>query len=226
MSFEIAELLRTISIYTLPVLFAITLHEAAHGYAARHFGDHTAEREGRITLNPLAHIDPIGTLLMPAAIFVLSAGSFLFGYAKPVPVSFGMLRNPKKDMVWVALAGPGSNMAQAVLWASTLAVLVSLGYGSSDFLVEVSKAGIFVNLLVAVFNLLPLPPLDGGRVLVGLLPMRPALLLSRVEPWGIWIVLGLMLAGVLTSLWIRPLMEAGFQLVQLITWPLRALLGL
>ena len=170
---DISNLIQTVLIYALPVLFAITVHEAAHGYAARHFGDDTAYRMGRITLNPLKHIDPIGTILMPLMLYFATSGAFLFGYAKPVPVNFGNLRNPKRHMVWVALAGPGSNFIQAIGWAVVLWALVASGV-HERFFMEMARAGVLVNLVMWAFNLFPLPPLDGGRILVGLLPWRAA----------------------------------------------------
>lgn len=168
---DISNLIQTVLIYTLPVLFAITVHEAAHGYAARHFGDNTAYMMGRITLNPLKHIDPIGTILMPLVLYFATSGAFLFGYAKPVPVNFGNLRNPKRHMVWVALAGPASNFVQAVFWGLVLVGLIGAGV-QERFFIEMARAGMLVNLVMWAFNLFPLPPLDGGRILVGLLPGR------------------------------------------------------
>src|SRR3954462_14893307 len=150
-------------IYALPVLFAITVHEAAHGYVARYLGDNTAYSMGRVTLNPVKHIDPIGTIVMPLLLYFATHGAFLFGYAKPVPVNFGQLRHPKRDMVWVALAGPVSNFIQAILWALLFTVLVGVGVNERFFL-DMAKAGVLVNLVMWAFNLFPLPPLDGGRV--------------------------------------------------------------
>jgi Zn-dependent protease len=187
---DFANLIQTVAIYALPVLFAITVHEAAHGYAARYFGDPTAHMLGRISLNPMRHIDPVGTILMPLLLYFATSGAFLFGYAKPVPVNFGRLRNPKRDMVWVALAGPGANLAMAIGWTVLAYVLVALGTEERFFL-EMAQAGMLVNLVMFAFNLFPLPPLDGGRILVGLLPMRQAVAVSRVEPYGFFIVLAL-----------------------------------
>jgi Zn-dependent protease len=198
-------LIQTVLVYALPVLFAITVHEAAHGYAARHFGDNTAAMMGRITLNPVKHIDPIGTLLMPVLLYFATAGAFLFGYAKPVPVRFDQLRNPKRDMIWVALAGPGANLAQAVLWGALLYLLLGGGVQERFFL-EMCRAGVLVNVVMFAFNLFPLPPLDGGRILVGLLPWKQAVLVSRIEPWGFFIVMGLVIAGVISALWMKPVM--------------------
>jgi Zn-dependent protease len=176
------ELIQNILIYALPVLLAITVHEAAHGYAARHFGDNTAYALGRITLNPLKHIDPIGTILMPL-LLLFSGSSFLFGYAKPVPVRFGNLNNPKRDMVWVALAGPASNLVMALIWGIVSYLLQGSGINET-FFSKMAQGGIVVNAVMFAFNLFPLPPLDGGRILVGLLPYKYAELVSRVEPWG------------------------------------------
>jgi Zn-dependent protease len=216
-------LIQTILIYALPVLFAITVHEAAHGYVARHLGDNTAAMMGRVTLNPLKHIDPVGTILMPLMLYFATSGAFLFGYAKPVPVNFGQLRRPKRDMIWVALAGPMSNFIQALLWGALFILLRASGV-EERFFIAMCRAGVLVNLVMWAFNLFPLPPLDGGRVLVGLLPRRQAYALSRVEPWGFFIVLGLVLMGVVTTYWLRPLMDFGGWLVDLLLTPLKLLL--
>ncbi|AVS89469.1 site-2 protease family protein [Paracidovorax avenae] len=221
---DLSNLIQTILIYALPVLFAITVHEAAHGYAARHFGDNTALMMGRITLNPLKHIDPVGTILMPLLLYFATSGTFLFGYAKPVPVNFGHLRNPKRDMIWVALAGPASNFVQAVLWAVLLVMLVGFGV-DERFFMEMARAGVLVNLVMWAFNLFPLPPLDGGRILVGLLPWRQASWLSRIEPYGFFIVLALVVAGIVGTVWLRPLMSLGYSAINLLLTPLTALLG-
>lgn len=220
---ELTELIQTVLIYALPVLFAITIHEAAHGYAARHFGDNTAAMMGRITLNPIKHIDPIGTILMPLLLYFATSGAFLFGYAKPVPVRFDHLRYPKRDMIWVALAGPASNFVQAVFWGLLLIVLVGTGLHERFFL-EMCRAGILVNLVMWAFNLFPLPPLDGGRILVGLLPWKQAQLVARVEPYGFFIVMALVIAGVVGSYWLRPLMSLGYSAIDLILYPFMALL--
>jgi Zn-dependent protease len=221
---DIANLIQTIALYALPVLFAITIHEAAHGYAARHFGDNTAYRQGRITLNPLKHIDPFGTIVMPLLLYFATSGAFLFGYAKPVPVNFGALRNPKRDMVWVALAGPASNFVQAIFWALLLTVLGLMGV-QEPFFVEMALGGIKVNLVMWAFNLFPLPPLDGGRILVGLLPWKQAQTVSGIEPWGFFIVMGLVIAHVMDNLWLNPLMALGYGFIQLLLSPLTSLLG-
>ena len=220
---DIANLIQTVAIYALPVLFAITIHEAAHGYAARYFGDNTAHILGRITLNPLKHIDPLGTIVMPLMLYFATSGAFLFGYAKPVPVNFGNLRNPKRDMVWVALAGPASNFAQAIFWAVSLVVMVWLGV-EEMFFIKMAQAGALVNLVMWAFNLFPLPPLDGGRILVGLLPWKQAQWVSRIEPWGFFVVMALVLAGVVGTYWLRPLISFGYLALNFLTAPLMALL--
>lgn len=198
-------LIQAIAIAALPVIFAITLHEAAHGYAARHFGDPTAWQAGRISLNPLRHIDPVGTLLVPGLILVTSyfaAGSaMLFGWAKPVPVNFGRLRNPKRDMLWVAAAGPASNLAMALGWAALLKVVFLLPLNAYSLpLAEMSKTGIGINIVLAVLNLLPLPPLDGGRIAVSLLPHPLAWKFAQLERWGFPILLILLFTGILGSI--------------------------
>ena len=219
---DFANIIQTIAIYALPVLFAITIHEAAHGYVARYFGDNTAWTLGRVTLNPIKHIDPIGTIVMPLMLYIATSGAFLFGYAKPVPVQFGNLRNPKRDMVWVALAGPGSNLIQALLWGIGFYFLQGAGV-TEAFFVKMCQAGILVNVVMFVFNLFPLPPLDGGRVLVGLLPYKQAMLVSRIEPWCFFVVMALVLAGVLSTYWMRPLMELTYGFLQVVLTPLAML---
>jgi len=221
---DFTHLIQTVSLYAIPVLLAITLHEAAHGYAAKHFGDNTAYKLGRVTLNPLPHIDPVGTILMPLMLYFATSGAFLLGYAKPVPVRFGNLRNPKRHMIWVALAGPGANFFQALVWGALLYLFKGMGI-AEPFLIKMAQAGVMVNVLLAVFNLFPLPPLDGGRILVGLLPYRQAMLVSRVEPWGFFIVIALVLTGVVSNLWLRPLMGLTYQLINLLLTPLAWLVG-
>jgi len=217
---NIESIIQTVAIYAIPVIFAITLHEAAHGYAAKSFGDKTAYLLGRVTLNPIKHIDPVGTILIPLMLYFATAGTFLFGYAKPVPVQFGNLRRPKKDMVWVALAGPASNLFQALIWGITYLFLIKLNV-SERFFIEMCQAGVLVNVVMFVFNLFPLPPLDGGRILVGVLPWRQAAMVSRIEPWGFYIVLGLLLTNVINNLWMRPLMSATYWLLDTVLIPFR-----
>jgi Zn-dependent protease len=221
---DINNLVQTVLIYALPVLFAITIHEAAHGYVARYLGDNTAYLAGRVTLNPIKHVDLMGTVLMPLMLYFATSGAFLFGYAKPVPVNFGQLRHPKRDMVWVALAGPASNFVQAALWAIVYTVLVGTDLNERFFL-EMCKAGVLVNLVMWAFNLFPLPPLDGGRILVGLLPRRLAHSFSQVEPWGFFIVLGLVLVGVVGTYWLRPLISLGYLSLDFLLTPITALFG-
>ena len=218
------QLIQLVLIFALPVVFAITVHEAAHGYAALHFGDQTAHVMGRITLNPIKHIDPMGTVLLPLILYFATHGAFVFGYAKPVPVRFGNLRNPKRDMVWVALAGPGANLAQAFLWGLGLHLVAAAGIREVFFL-KMCQAGVLVNVVMFVFNLFPLPPLDGGRILVGLLPYRQAVLLSRVEPWGFYLVMALVLTGVVNALWMHPLMGLTMDFLELLLTPFAALAG-
>lgn len=219
---DIANIVQTVSLYALPVLFAITVHEAAHGYAARHFGDNTAAMLGRVTLNPMRHIDPVGTILMPLVLYFATSGAFLFGYAKPVPVRFGNLRHPKRDMVWVALAGPGSNLVMGLLWGILLYLLLGAGV-SEPFLLEMCKAGVQVNVVMFAFNMFPLPPLDGGRILVGLLPYRQAELVSRVEPWGFFIVMALVIMNVISTLWMQPVMALTYGFLNILLTPIAAL---
>jgi len=221
---DISNTIQTVLIYALPVIFAITVHEAAHGYVARYFGDNTAYVLGRVTLNPMKHIDPVGTILMPLLLFFATSGSFLFGYAKPVPVSFGRLRHPKRDMIWVALAGPAANFIQALLWALFYVALAAFGI-TELFFVKMAQGGVLVNLVMWAFNLFPLPPLDGGRVLAGLLPRgRAQEFLARIEPYGFFIVMGLVLAGIVSTYWLQPLMTFGYEVVNLLLSPIIALI--
>ncbi|BBO59610.1 site-2 protease family protein [Mycoavidus sp. B2-EB] len=216
-------LVQTIAVYALPVLFSITLHEAAHGYVARLFGDSTAYILGRVSINPLKHIDPLGTIAMPLMLYFATNGAFIFGYAKPVPVVFGNLRNPRWHSLWVSLAGPACNFVQALAWAFASIMLGALGVDEPFFL-RMAMAGVLVNLVMCVFNLLPVPPLDGGRILVSLLPPRSALTLARLEPYGFFIVLALVMTGVLGALWLRPLIELGYDMITLLLTPLIALM--
>lgn len=220
---DFAQIIQTITLYAIPVLLAITLHEAAHGYAAQRLGDNTAALLGRVSLNPMRHIDPLGTIAMPLMLYFATSGAFLFGYAKPVPVNFGRLHHPKRDMVWVALAGPGANLLQAALWMVLFELL--RGWGVEErFWVDMARAGVLVNLVMFAFNLFPLPPLDGGRILVGLLPMRAAIALSRVEPFGFFVVLALVLTGIVGQYWLRPLIDITAEALALVLTPLRWLL--
>ena len=200
-----ANFIQKITVYAIPLIFAITLHEAAHAFAARYFGDATAYMLGRMTLNPLKHIDPVWTILVP--ILTLLFTPLVFGAAKPVPVNFAGLRNPKRDMIWVAAAGPLANLAMMIMWAVAGKVALNLPEsGPTIFLALMAQAGIFVNALLMIFNLFPLLPLDGGRILVGLLPNRLAYSYSRTEPYGMFILIALMLSGILGKfMW--PLIE-------------------
>jgi Zn-dependent protease len=195
---NINDLVQTIAIYALPVLFAITLHEAAHGYMARHFGDMTAYAQGRVSLNPLRHIDPVGTIAIP--LIMLAFSGFLFGWAKPVPVNYSALRKPRPHMAWVAAAGPAANLLMAVAWALLLKIAVLLPENSfSDPLQLMSEAGIKVNLIFMFLNLLPILPLDGGRIVASLLPKRAAWQFAKLEPWGIPLLLLLMFVPIYGS---------------------------
>ncbi|MDI6749275.1 MAG: site-2 protease family protein [Pseudomonadota bacterium] len=200
-------LIQSLAIHAIPVIFAITLHEAAHGYVARHFGDPTAWLLGRITLNPVKHVDPVGTLLVPALLLFFSKGQFLFGWAKPVPVDFGRLRHPKQDMLWVAAAGPGANLAMALAWALVLKLAVVMPENAYSLpLAEMARAGINVNAVLMLLNLLPIPPLDGGRIAVSLLPHRLAWRFAQLERFGFAILLALLFLGGL-DLILTPLMR-------------------
>ena len=198
-------IIQKIAAYSLPIIFAITVHEAAHGYAAKYFGDMTAFHLKRISLNPLRHIDPLGTIILPALLFFLQAG-FIFGWAKPVPVNFSNLRNPKKDMLWVALAGPGANLIMAILWTivySNQQLVPSIG---QNFISVMAVAGIQINIVLMVLNLLPLPPLDGGRVAVSLLPYPWSSKLAGLERYGFFILIFLLATGLLGAI-LSPLIR-------------------
>ena len=213
-------LIQTLAIYAIPVLLAITLHEAAHGYVARHFGDPTAYLAGRISLNPLRHVDPVGTILVPGAILVASkligGSAMLFGWAKPVPVDFARLRHPKQDMLWVAAAGPGTNLLMAVGWAALLKATIAMEPGLlSAFLAGNARAGIEINAVLMLLNLLPIPPLDGGRIAVSLLPHRLAWQFSKLEPYGLAILLVLLFTDILGRI-LGPLLGVFFRLLDTI----------
>ena len=197
---DLALIIQRIAVYAIPLIFAITLHEAAHAFAARYFGDNTAYMLGRMTLNPIKHIDPIWTILVPL-LLVLMSSPFVFGAAKPVPVNFGALRNPKRDSIWVALAGPLANLAMMIGWAILAKITLLMGADAFEggpivYLALVAQAGIVVNALLMVFNLFPLLPLDGGRIIAGLLPNKLAYSYSRLEPYGMFILIGLLVTGV------------------------------
>lgn len=205
--------IQTLAISALPVIFAITLHEAAHGYAARHFGDPTAWQMGRISVNPLRHIDLIGTVLVPAMILLVSSGALLFGWAKPVPVNFGRLRRPKQDMLWVAAAGPGANLLMALGWGLLLKlVIASPEFVYAQALAEMAKVGIQINGVLMLLNLLPIPPLDGGRIAVSLLPSNLAWKFAQIERFGLPILLVLLFTHVLDGI-LRPLLKMFYVLI-------------
>jgi Zn-dependent protease len=221
MNFDVA----SAALWVLPLLLAVVCHEWAHGYVAYRLGDNTAERMGRLTLNPVAHIDPFGTILMPG-LLLLSGSPFLFGYAKPVPISWQNLRNPVRDMVWVAAAGPGMNLLLAVASAILLGLIVrtsnvspyglepaAQGFAVAGPLAAMAWRSVLINVILAVFNLLPIPPLDGGRVAVGLLPQSLAEPLARVEPFGFFIVFFLLISGVLGNV-IAPAIHLVLGLLQ------------
>lgn len=210
---DIAPLVQKIALYAIPMIFAITLHEAAHGYVARHFGDYTAYQQGRITLNPLAHIDPIGTVLVPLVLLAVSSGAFMFGWAKPVPVNFGNLRRPKRDMLWVAAAGPGANLAMALVWGLILKLSFVLPFNYFSLpLQAMAEGGVGINLVLMALNLIPIPPLDGGRIAVSLLPNRLAYRFAMIEPYGFIIIMVLLITPVLGRI-LGPAVMVGRHLI-------------
>ena len=216
---DLSPFLKNISIYAIPTLLAITLHEVAHGWTARYFGDRTAEMLGRLSLNPLRHIDPIGTVLVPG--LLLAVGGPLFGWAKPVPVATSALRNPRRAMIVVALAGPAANLLMAALWCGVLAAAARVNVNQTlDFWIDsMAQAGILTNVILAVFNLLPVPPLDGGRVLAGLLPPRAAARLEKIEPFGLFVVLGLSVLGMFSWLFNPAFRAVGHVILALMGTP-------
>ena len=211
---DVSHYVQTVAIFALPVLLAITLHEAAHGYVARHFGDLTAYAQGRISLNPARHVDVLGTLVVPLLILLLSGGKFLFGWAKPVPVNYSALRKPKQHMALVAAAGPAANLVMALGWALLLklAVVVPANFFTVP-MVEMAKAGILVNLVFMFLNLLPILPLDGGRILASLLPSRVEWHYAKLEPWGIPLLLLLLVTNVLEFV-LGPLVDVSASLIR------------
>lgn len=215
-------LIQTIAVYAIPVILAITLHEAAHAYAAKYFGDLTAYSQGRMSLNPIVHIDLLGTIIIPIVLYLATDGQFLFGYAKPVPVNFSALRKPKRDMAWVSLAGPGSNFFMAFLWM-ILAVLLVAFKVEHEFFYRMAQAGLLTNLVMFAFNLFPIPPLDGGRILTSLLPHRQAYQFAKIEPYGFFIVMALVYFKIL-QFWMYPLMNIAQYILQLVLTPFTMLL--
>ncbi len=215
------ELIQNLAVYAIPVIFAITLHESAHAYVAKYFGDDTAFSRGRLSLNPLKHIDPVGTLLIPVVLYLSTGGAFMFGYAKPVPIDFGRLKNPKSNMLWVALAGPASNFFMALLWLIASYVLDNMQVTEPFFLL-MAKAGIMVNLVMFALNLFPMLPLDGGRILTSLLPMKWAIQFSKIEPYGFFIVLALLFTKVLYY-WLIPVMLVSESVLHVLILPLQFL---
>jgi Zn-dependent protease len=203
--------MQAIAVYAIPVLFAITVHEASHGYVARMFGDNTAYVLGRVTLNPIKHIDPLGTIAIPLGMVILTG--FMFGWAKPVPVDWSSLRRPKRDMIWVAAAGPAVNLVMAILWALLFRIL-QMAAVQEQFFLEVARAGVQVNLVFMALNLLPIPPLDGGRIVAGLLPRNLSNAYSRIEPFGLFIIIGLLVTQTLNVV-LQPFLAVGEAIVRL-----------
>lgn len=215
-------LIQTIAVYAIPVILAITLHEAAHAYAAKYFGDMTAYSQGRMSLNPIVHIDLFGTIIIPIVLYMATDGQFLFGYAKPVPVNFGALRKPKRDMAWVSLAGPGANFLMAFIWM-ILAILLVAFKVEHEFFYRMAQAGLLTNLVMFAFNLFPIPPLDGGRILTSLLPHRQAYQFAKIEPYGFFIVMALVYFKIL-QFWMYPLMNIAQSILQFVLTPFTMLL--
>lgn len=221
------QIVQIITVFALPVIFAITLHEAAHAYAAKYFGDLTAYSQGRVSFNPLVHIDPVGTILIPAVlaiIYIQTGSGFLFGYAKPVPINYGNLKKPKRDMAWVALAGPGANFVMAFAWL-LFAGLLNYFQIQEEFFKKMAEAGLITNLVMFAFNLFPIPPLDGGRILFSLLPHKLAYKFAQLEPYGFFIVMVLVMMHVL-QFWMVPVMFVAQVVIQLLMSPFNILLGL
>lgn len=215
------ELIRNLAVYALPVLFAITMHNAAQAYAAKYFGDMTPFAAGRVTTNPLAHIDPFGTVILPALLYLTTG--FVFGYAKPLPIDYSRLRKPKRDMAFVALAGTAANFGMALLWLLLGMFLEYFGV-SEPFPNKVAKAGVITNLVLMAFNLLPIPPMDGGRIVFSLLPNKLAYKYARIEPYGFFVLMGVILLK-LHVYWIVPIIALSQLLLQVIVYPLSAILG-
>jgi Zn-dependent protease len=221
---DIQNLIQTILIYALPVVFAITLQEAAQGYAAYYFGDKTAYSAGRLSLNPFKHMDPLGTILMPVLLFLGSGGKFLFGYAKPMPIRYGNMGKPKTDMIWVSLAAPASSLVQILLW-SLGGLFLQLVHFEEPFFASMCDAGKLVNAGLFAFCLFPIPPLPGGRILAGLLPFKYANLLSQLERYAFFIILAFAITGLLAALWMRPLMLLALSAMNTLLAPLNYLVN-
>lgn len=217
------ELIQNLSVYAIPVIFAITLHESAHAYVAKYFGDDTAYALGRLSLNPIKHIDPIGTVAIPIVLYLMTNGDFIFGYAKPVPINFSRLKNPKRDMAWVALAGPASNFFMALGWMLG-AYFLAFANITEPFLLMMMKAGILANLVMFALNLFPMLPLDGGRILASILPMKQSMQFAKIEPYGFFIVLGLMFLN-LFKYWLIPVMVLAQGILQTLVSPLQFFLS-
>ncbi|HBE91737.1 MAG TPA: site-2 protease family protein [Gammaproteobacteria bacterium] len=217
-------LVQKIIIWAVPVLFAITVHEVAHGWVALRYGDTTAKQAGRLTLNPIKHIDPVGTLLVPG--IMLALGGFIFGWARPVPVNFMRLNNPKRDMVFVAIAGPATNLIMAFIWGGIGYLAYHLPVSVGKPLLFMSVAGIYINAILMFVNLIPLPPLDGGRVAVGLLPNKMAMAYSKVEPYGLFIMIALLASGMLGTILWPPLSVFVSLISNLFSVPVGQLIGL
>ncbi len=221
-------MLYTISTWVIPALLAITLHEAAHGYVANWLGDSTAKEQGRISLNPIRHVDPVGTVILP--LFLAITSPFVFGWAKPVPVNFGRLRHPKRDMVWVAAAGPAMNLFLALISARLMYVVPALSEGAGNWTFETLRNSLFLNVILCVFNLIPLPPLDGGRIAVGLLPLGPARRLAQFEKYGMVLIIGVLIGlpwlGSLIGVSIRPFVWVILPIVEAVISAIAFLAGL
>lgn len=223
---NINELIQSFTVFAIPVLLAITLHEAAHAYTAWKLGDDTAHSLGRVTLDPIKHIDPIGTIAMPLLLYFATGGAVLFGYAKPVPVQTRKLRKPRRDMALVALAGPVSNLLQALVWAcAAIFVYQADAAEAGRFLTRLCRAGILSNLAMFAFNLFPLLPLDGGRIVSSILPARHAVTFSRIEPFGFYIVTVLTIVGIIRTWWLIPIMTGTLAVINYLLAPLNLLLG-
>lgn len=217
------DLIQKVLVFALPVVFAITLYEAARGYAARYFGDTTALAQGRLSFNPMVHIDPIGTLVMPVVLYLISNGTFLFGYAKPMPINYSMLRDPKKNLKWIALSGPAFNLVMGFAWL-LLSLLLDIFKVDEDFFLKMTGAGVLTNLAMFAFHLLPIPPLAGGQILLSLLPHAQAYKFAKIEPYCFFILIGLAMLHIL-QYWMVPLMALGGFALQLLASPFYMLLG-